>query len=151
MEDIKMQICHFLEELSVVPAAVIITCLPKPKKFALNKFKEICIKFAPALPKNCIIFVGAHTFNSYSLMGENGFGQPEEVDNDGSRVRISLLVVPEVKDVTITKVLINAIELRRRKEYWYEKLHQGQKFVFSLANNKSFNCMMKFYEVSGAE
>ena len=150
MENMEKQVYKFLNELSVVPAAVIIASFPKLSKQNREKFEKFCVKVALALPKECAIVVGLHKIYAKSVMGENSCGLPEEVENDGI-LKVSLLVIPKAKDINITKVYVDTEVLRTKKEYWREKLRQDKKFVFLLASSRAYKCVPKIYEVSGAD
>ena len=140
--------CHFLKELPVVPAGVIFVCLPKLEELAHEKLEEECLKVASALPRKCAVIVGVLFADFDTRVGESSFGLPEEIDSE-DRALFTLLVVPKIKNITISSISIN-LEHLSKTQHLYQILCQDKKFVFLLSSHSERECFNKFKKVSRA-
>lgn len=152
MENIKIQIQKFLHELSIIPAALIVACIPTLRKRERKKFREISKEIASVLPKNCPFIFGVDKVNDCRLLGENSYGLPEEIEND-RRLKISLLVIPKVKDVSVGKIFLKTENSEPENTYSCSSgiRREDTKFVFLVAKSEEKDCVQIIHQVSGAD
>ena len=119
MTKIVKRIVDFLDEIDIIPSAVVFSSSGVFQEIPLSSRKAFFQKIARNLPKNCVV-VGAR--DAGGMIGEKGFGQPVEIFGYCS-YKLSALLIPKVNGVNVDTFLLKGKELKMTEEQWKDKLY----------------------------
>lgn len=144
IDDIRKQILEFLNDIDIVPSAMVMLCYEIFDPMTLAEFrKKLLSKITDNLPKDCIV-IGAREVGG--IIGETNFGCP--VVRKSLSEQLSVLFIPKVKNVNVNHFQVKIKEIKDNEEEWRAKLdhlvNKDIKFLFLIGAKtppKNINCI----------